>query len=142
MILLIIFVKPSIYLHKVNGYLYFDQLNTHKSESLVRWVAQVCNIQSDLGEKGKSGILKNMDTRMDFLSNPDHRIRFIYTPKHCSWLNQVEIWFSILARKLLNRSSFTSTKHLKQRLDNFIQYFNENLAKPFKWTYQGKILQA
>ena len=119
-----------------------DQLNTHKSVSLVKWIAEVCEIQTELGEKGKSGILKNMDTRMEFLSNPEHRIRFVYTPKHCSWLNQVEIWFSILSRKLLNRGSFSSIKQLKQRLDNFIQYFNDNLAKPFKWTYQGKILQA
>jgi hypothetical protein len=119
-----------------------DQLNTHKSESLVKWVAEICEIHTELGEKGKSGILKNMETRMEFLSNPEHRVRFVYTPKHCSWLNQVEIWFSILSRKLLNRGTFSSIGHLKQRLDNFIQYFNANLAKPFKWTYQGKILQV
>lgn len=119
-----------------------DQLNTHKSESLVRWVAQQCGIKDGLGEKGKKGILKDMASRMAFLSDSSHRIRFVYTPKHCSWLNQVEIWFSILARKLLNRSSFDSLQDLKNRLNRFIDYFNDNLAKPFKWTYQGKILQA
>lgn len=119
-----------------------DQLNTHKSESLVRWVAKVCKIKDELGKKGKEGILKSTKSRMDFLTNKDHRIRFVYTPKHCSWLNQVEIWFSILARKLLNRGNFSSTDNLRLKLDRFIQYFNEKLAKPFKWTYEGKALQA
>jgi len=119
-----------------------DQLNTHKSESLVRWVAQQCKIDQPLGIKGKEGILKDMGSRMAFLTNSKHRIRFVYTPKHCSWLNQVEIWFSILARKLLNRGSFSSIDNLRDKLNRFIVYFNENLAKPFKWTYGGKALQA
>jgi len=119
-----------------------DQLNTHKSESLVRWVSEICQINKELGEKGKEGILKNMNSRMAFLTNAEHRIRFVYTPKHCSWLNQVEIWFSILARKLLNRGSFSSLENLRLKLNRFIEYFNKNLAKPFKWTYEGKILQA
>jgi len=82
-----------------------DQLNTHKSETLVRFVAEQCNIHEDLGVKGKSGILTSVDTRTTFLGCPSHRIRFVYTPKHASWLNQVEIWFSILVRKLLRRAS-------------------------------------
>lgn len=118
------------------------KLNTHKSESLVRWVAQKCQIEEDLGEKGKKGILKDMSSRMAFLTNTTHRIRFVYTPKHCSWLNQVEIWFSILARKLLNRGTFSSADDLRLKINRFILYFNENLAKPFKWTYEGKALQA
>ena len=119
-----------------------DQLNTHKSESLVRWVSEQCQIDKELGEKGIEGILKDMNSRMAFLTNEAHRIRFVYTPKHCSWLNQVEIWFSILARKLLNRGSFSSLENLRSKLNGFIEYFNQNLAKPFKWTYEGKILQA
>ncbi len=119
-----------------------DQLNTHKSESLVRWISEQCQIDEELGEKGNKGILKSMNSRMAFLTNEDHRIRFMYTPKHCSWLNQVEIWFSILARKLLNRGSFSSLDNLRLKLNRFVEYFNENLAKPFKWTYEGKILQA
>lgn len=114
-----------------------DQLNTHKSESLARLVAKYSGIEQDLGVKGKSGVLKSMATRMEFLSRQGHKIRFIYTPKHCSWLNQVEIWFSILYRKFLKWGNFTSTEDLERKLLEFIQYFNQTMAKPFKWTFKG-----
>lgn len=119
-----------------------DQLDTHKSETLVRLVAQRCEIGDDLGVKGKSGILKSTATRRVFLEDESHRIRFVYTPRHCSWLNQVEIWFSILVRRLLKRGSFKSLHELEQRLRDFIDYFNKTLAKPFRWTYTGRPLQA
>lgn len=116
-----------------------DNLNTHQSETLVRYVAKMIGIpDGDLGEKGKSGILKNMETRAGFLKNDSHPVYFVYTPKHCSWLNQIEIWFGILARKLLRRGSFSSTENLKEKVLAFIEYFNCVLAKPFKWTYDGK----
>ena len=118
-----------------------DQLNTHKSESLVRLVADQCRITEDLGVKGRSGILKSMATRTEFLKDPSHRIRFIYTPKHTSWMNQVEIWFSILARRLLKRASFKSTEELRNRILTFIEYFNKTMARPFKWTYAGRPLR-
>jgi len=91
-----------------------DQLNTHKSESLVRFVARIEGInESTLGIKEKSGILKNMESRATFLSEKSHQIVFVYTPKHCSWLNQIECWFSIITRRLLNkRASFISVTEL------------------------------
>ena len=113
-----------------------DNLDTHKSESLVRFVAEVCGIEEDLGKKGKRGILKSTASREQFLANAAHAIVFHYTPKHASWMNQIELWFSILARKVLRRGSFTSTDDLKERLVRFIEYFNETMAKPFKWTYK------
>lgn len=119
-----------------------DQLNTHKSASLVKWIAEQCGVEDELGEKGKEGILQNMTSRADFLQAESHRIRFIYTPKHCSWLNQVEIWFGILSRRLLKRGQFTSTDELKDRILKFITFFNETLAKPFRWTYIGKPLMV
>jgi transposase len=119
-----------------------DNLNTHKSEALVRIVAQHCAPDLDLGKKGRRGILKSMATRAAFLSDPSHRIRFVYTPKHCSWLNQIEIWFGILSRKLLRRGSFPSTVVLRDRILAFIEYFNATMAKAFRWTYTGRPLTA
>lgn len=117
-----------------------DQLNIHWSEGLVRYVAQQCQLPDDLGKKGKRGVLKSRVTRKAFLEEKSHRIRFVYTPRHTSWLNQIEIWFSILMRRVLRRGSFRSTEELRGRLLAFISYFNGTLAKPFKWTYTGRPL--
>ena len=117
-----------------------DQLNTHKSEALVRLVAAREGGTVDLGVKEASGILHTMATREAYLRDPTHRICFVYTPKHTSWLNQVEIWFSILVRRLLKRASFASANELREQLLAFIDYFNGTLAKPFRWTYKGRPL--
>jgi transposase len=112
-----------------------DNLNTHQSEGLVLWVARACGIEEDLGEKGKRGVLPSQVSRAAFLSDQGHRIRFVYTPKPTSWLNQVELRFGILVRKLLKRSSFRSIEDLKSRILAFIEYFNRTMAKPIRWLY-------
>jgi hypothetical protein len=117
-----------------------DNLTTHVSESLVRIAAKASGLDVDLGVKGQSGILKNVASRRAFLIEKDHQIRFVYTPKHCSWLNQIECWFSILTRRVLKRGSFTSVDELNKALLDFIDYFNLLFAKPFKWTFTGRAL--
>lgn len=119
-----------------------DNLTTHVSEALVQLVVEDEGFADDLGVKGKSGIMKNVASRRAFLTNRAHRISFVFTPTHCSWLNQVEIWFSILARRVIKRGSFTSVGDLCAAILRFIDYFNGLLAKPFRWTYTGRPLAA
>ncbi len=114
-----------------------DQLNTHKSESLVRWVAEKIKHPFDLGIKGKTGILKSQKTRMAFLEMESHKIRFLYTPKHCSWMNQVENWFAKLQRMVINKGEFSSVKDLEEKISKFIEYYCNHLAKPMKWKFKG-----
>jgi hypothetical protein len=118
-----------------------DQLNTHQSEALVRLIAERCACSGELGVKGESGVLQSMASRAAFLSDPTHRIQFVYVPKHTSWLNQVEIWFSILVRRVIKRGNFCSVDELRERILAFIAYFNQT-AKPFRWTYNGRPLVA
>lgn len=117
-----------------------DNLNTHASESLVLYVAAHCGIETDLGVKGRHGILKSLQSRRDFLTDKSHRIRFVYTPKHCSWLNQIEIWFGTLRKKLTRYGSFCSLDNLQDRILRFIKYYNDTMAKPYRWTCDGTLL--
>jgi hypothetical protein len=119
-----------------------DNLTIHGSESLVRYVAGACGVGGDLGRKGRRGVLRSVATRKAFLTDPSHRIRFVYVPKHTSWLNQIEIWFSILVRRVIKRGNFTSESDLREKVLAFIDYFNRTLAKPFKWPYTGRPLKA
>lgn len=123
-------------------HLIIDNLNTHLSETLVRFVVAESDIAENLDIIGKSCILKLKATRAVFLSDPSQRIVFRYTPKYASWINQVEIWLSILVRKLLRRSNFTSTSDLKNKMLAFVDYYNQMMVKPFKMTYKGKPLAA
>lgn len=115
-----------------------DQLNTHVSESLVNWIAKEEEYEMDqIGIKGMSGILKNQQTRRAFLERPQHRIRFIYTPKHCSWLNPIENWFAKLQRQVITGGNFSSVKELENKIEAYIAYYNAGLARPLNWTFKG-----
>ena len=123
-------------------HLVVDNLNTHQSESLVRWVAELSGLAQELGEKGKAGILQSKRSRAAYLADPTHKVVFHYTPLHASWLDQIEIWLGIRVRKLLKRGNSTSLSDLEEQILRFIGYYNATMAKPFAWTYKGKALCA
>lgn len=116
-----------------------DQLNTHQSESLVRWLASQIGFEGDLGTKGYKGILRSMKTRKTFLEDKSHRIRFVYTPKHCSWLNPIENWFSKLQRHVIRNGNFSSVDALKNKIESYISFYNRCLLKPLNWKFKGFI---
>ena len=119
-----------------------DNLNIHCSETLVEVVAKACAITTPLGKKGVRGVLRSVASRQAFLSDRSHGIRFVYTPKHSSWLNQIEVVFGVIVRKVVRRGSFTSVADFREKLLNFINYFNRVFAHPFRWTYTGRPLMA
>jgi transposase len=116
-----------------------DQLNTHMSVSLVEWVAKQIDFKEKLGTKGYRGILKSMKTRRAFLEDESHRIRFVYTPKHCSWLNPIENWFAKLQRHVIRNGNFSSVDVLENKIENYISFYNRCLLKPLKWKFKGFI---
>lgn len=103
----------------------------------MKWIAQTLGDTQQLGKKGRDGILKSQKSRMEYLENKNHNIRFLYTPKHCSWMNQIENWFGLLQRKVINNGEFESVNELENDIENFIQYYNSYLAKPFNWKFNG-----
>jgi hypothetical protein len=113
-----------------------ENLDIHRCEPLVRLVAELSGDGSDLGAMGKSGVLKSRASRVAYLSDPGHKVVFHYTPVHASWLNQIEIWLSILVRKVLRRGSFTSVEDLREKVLAFVEYYNRTMARPFRWTYK------
>ena len=129
---------------QVNWIFVVDNLNTHCGEAVVRLIARLLGIaQETLGNKKKRrGILGSMESRREFLTDPSHRIRFVYTPKHSSWLNQIEVIFGIIAKRVMRHGSFTSQSDLREKLNSFIDYFNQTFAKPLNWTYTGKPTQS
>jgi transposase len=114
-----------------------DQLNTHKSESLVRLFANELGIVDDLGKKEVRGILKKQESRMAFLEDTSHRLRIQFTPVHCSWLNPIENYFSKLQRQVIRRGNFPTIEDLKCKIVYYISYCNSMTTKPLKWKFKG-----
>jgi hypothetical protein len=111
-----------------------DNLNTHWHELTRRAVARLSRCPLPPVQTGAQ--------RKTFLTSADKRIVFHFTLAHASWLNQIEIWFGTLVRKLLRRGNFTSVADLENKIIEFIQYCDEYLAHPYLWTYTGKPLAA
>ncbi len=111
-----------------------DNLNTH-------WHERTCRVVAKLSRCPVPPI-KTGSERKTFLASADKRIVFHFTPSHASWLNQIEIWFGTLVRKLIRRGNFTSVAELEDKIIEFIQYYDEHLAHPYRWTYTGKPLAA
>jgi len=116
-----------------------DQLNTHLSASLVRWIAEQISFEEDLGKPRQKGILRDMKSRKKFLENPDHRISFVFTPKHCSWINPIENWFGKLQGHVIRFGNFQSVKELENKIIAYIDFYNRCLVKPLKWKFKGFI---
>ena len=111
-----------------------DNLNTHWSLDLCRWVAE----QSRIPFAPKS--LKTGKQRRAFLKDPDHKHVFYFTPLHGSWLNQVELFFSVLSRRFLKRADFLSAESFEQRIREWLENYNQCHAHPYRWTYTGEPL--
>lgn len=133
------FIQNAVAIDSNKKWLFIaDQLNTHLSASLVEWIAKQISYKGSLGKKGVKGILKNKASRKKFLENKKHKIRFLFTPKHCSWMNQIEVWFNQLSSHILVRGDFKSKQDLKDKIINYIKYYDKYLAKPYNWKYNGK----
>lgn len=108
-----------------------DNLNTHWSLEACRVIAGLCEVPFD--EAG----LRTGEQRRAFLTDPTHKHVFHFTPTHGSWLNQVELWFSVLARRFLKRGDFGSMADFEARLHAFVADYNRHHAHPYRWTYTG-----
>jgi DDE superfamily endonuclease len=111
-----------------------DNLNTPGSLELCQLVAQWCDVPY-LPKALRRGV-----QRRAFLSDPTPKHVFHFTPKHGSWLNQVELWFSVLARRFLKRGDFTSAHDFETRLCHYMEGYNTHHAHPYRWTYTGQPL--
>ena len=113
-----------------------DNLNTHWNLTLCRRIARLSGVPFE--EKK----LRTGAQRRAFLTDPEHKHVIHFTPKHGSWLNQIEIWFGVLQRRVIRRGNFRSKADLTRKIVDYISYYNENLAHPYRWTFTGQPLAA
>jgi len=111
-----------------------DNLNTHYHLELCEAVAAL----SDVAFEPKK--LETGRQRRAFLSDLEHKHVFHFTPTHGSWLNQVELWFSVLSRRFLMRGDFSGPAEFEVRLTRFLEDYNARQAHPYRWTYAGEPL--
>jgi hypothetical protein len=111
-----------------------DNLNTHMSLELCAVVAYLCRLPLEPRQ------LKTQKQRRAWLSDPEHKHVFHYVPRHGSWLNQVELFFSVLARQFLRRGDFASAREFERRLGAYLDEYNQERAHPYRWTYTGEPL--
>src|SRR6185369_13639531 len=111
-----------------------DNLNTHYTVKLCQYLGRLSGVWEARPP------LRTGAQRRSFLTDPSHRHVVHYTPKHGSWLNQVEIWFGVLCRRLLRRGEFRSVAELAERILAFIAHYDRHQAHPYEWTYTGKPL--
>ena len=78
-----------------------------------------------------------METRKNFLERDFHRVQFLFTPKHCSWLNPIENWFAKLQRHVIRNGNFSSVEELEKHIIQYIDFYNDALSKPLKWKFKG-----
>ena len=108
-----------------------DNLNTHWSLEVCRVIAQLCDVPF------KAAVLQTGKRRQAFLTDPTHKHVFHFTPIHGSWLNQVELWFSVFGRRFLKRGDFASMADFEARLLRYVEDHNRRHAHPYRWTYTG-----
>jgi transposase len=111
-----------------------DNLNTHWSLEVCPQVAQWCDLEIDRKQ------LRTGAQRRAFLTNESHKHVFHFTPIHGSWLNQVELFFSVLSRRFQRRGEFASMPEFEERLHAWLERYNLRYAHPYKWTYTGQPL--
>src|SRR3954453_10597117 len=111
-----------------------SNLNTHWSLELCRLVAAWCALPF------APKTLERGVQRRAFLTDPSHKHVFHFTPKHGSWLNQVELWFGTLAKRWLKRGDFTSAQDFVTRFQSYMDDYNTQRAHPYRWTYTGQSL--
>jgi hypothetical protein len=111
-----------------------DNLNTH-------WSLEVCQLVAEWCQRPfEPKLLQRGIQRRAFLSDPAQKHVFHFTPIHGSWLNQVELWFSVLARRFLKRGDFSSVEDFEGRLGEYLEVYNTHQAHPYRWTYTGQPL--